>query len=266
MLLIYTRWLPEACQRRSLSGGQREGGRERGREATSRPTVKLSTFWLTRQKIGCSPPLFSTHTTFSARSSPLSSPDGLASASELIQWRKSWGGQGGTVPSKVLTGGTAVLTVPPPKFKLRRDTAGSCFVRSHKEYITYYNFESAIVKLQFPLCILTSGESRGYPSPLTKPFKKLKSVILFKKFIKCIHAYIPRLRFTFRCNLSRVINLICICIHAYYVCVIRRSPRPPSRKGLISFGTRSLTYLRVLISTPASRSQVSSRLAQILWS
>jgi len=29
------------------------------------------------------------------------------------QWRKSWGGQGGTVPSKVLTGGTAVLTVPP---------------------------------------------------------------------------------------------------------------------------------------------------------
>jgi len=34
---------------------------------------------------------------------------------------------------------------------------------------------------------------------------------------------IPRLRFTFRCNLARVINLICICIHAYiglhiYVC------------------------------------------------
>src|SRR6218665_1524295 len=27
-LLIYTRWLPEACQRRSLSGGGREGGRE----------------------------------------------------------------------------------------------------------------------------------------------------------------------------------------------------------------------------------------------
>src|SRR6218665_1598503 len=26
---------------------------------------------------------------------------------------------------------------------------------------------------------------------------------------------IPRLRFTFRCNLARVINLICICIHAY---------------------------------------------------
>ena len=34
---------------------------------------------------------------------------------------------------------------------------------------------------------------------------------------------IPRLRFTFRCNLVHVINLICICIHAYiglgtYVC------------------------------------------------
>src|SRR6218665_218876 len=50
----------------------------------------------------------------------------------------------------------------------------------------------------------------------------------------------------------------------------RRSPRPPSREGLISFGTRSLTYLRVLISTPASRSQVSSLQdhgpCSILWS
>src|SRR6218665_2288350 len=36
----------------------------------SRPTVKLSTLWLTRQKIGCSPPLFAARTTFSARSSP----------------------------------------------------------------------------------------------------------------------------------------------------------------------------------------------------
>src|SRR6218665_862022 len=35
-------------------------------------------------------------------------------------------------------------------------------------------------------------------------------------------------------------------------------PRPPSREGLLSFGTRSLTYSRVLISTPASRSEVSS--------
>src|SRR6218665_3113253 len=34
--------------------------------------------------IGCSPPLFATHTTSCARSSPLSSPDGLAYASELI--------------------------------------------------------------------------------------------------------------------------------------------------------------------------------------
>jgi len=66
-----------------------------------------------------------------------------------------------------------VLTVP-PKFKLRRDTGGSCFVRSHKEYITYYNFESATVKLQFPYAEADLGGS----GPLTKPFKKLKSVIL----------------------------------------------------------------------------------------
>src|SRR6218665_242517 len=37
---------------------------------------------------------------------------------------------------------------------------------------------------------------------------------------------------------------------------LRRSPRPPSHEGLLSFGTRSLTYSHVLISTPASRSQV----------
>src|SRR6218665_2349535 len=53
-------------------------------EGCTRPTVKLSTLWLTRHKIGWSPPLFATHTTFSARSPPLSSPDGLASVSELI--------------------------------------------------------------------------------------------------------------------------------------------------------------------------------------
>ena len=39
-------------------------------QATSRSTVKLSILWLTRQKIGCSLPLFATHTTFSARSYP----------------------------------------------------------------------------------------------------------------------------------------------------------------------------------------------------
>ena len=58
----------------------------------------------------------------------------------FLQSRKSWGDREG---------------LSPPKFKLQRDTAGSCFMRSHKEYVTYYNFESAIVKLQFPLCILT---------------------------------------------------------------------------------------------------------------
>src|SRR6218665_3704623 len=37
---------------------------------------------------------------------------------------------------------------------------------------------------------------------------------------------------------------------------LQTSPRPPSHEELLSFGTRSLTYSRVLISTPASISQV----------
>jgi len=78
----------------------------------------------------------------------------------VAQWRKSWG-TGRDCPIQSFDwGGTAVLTVP-PKFKLRKDTAGSCFVRFHKEYVTHYNFESAIVKLQFRLCILTNGGSRA---------------------------------------------------------------------------------------------------------
>src|SRR6218665_2609269 len=97
------------------------------------------------------------------------------------------GGQGGTVPSKVLTGRTAVLTVP-PKFKLRRDTVGSFFVRSHKEYITYYNFESAIVKLQFPLCILTSSGFRGIQAPYAHLKKNQKCNFVQKNFIAYLHA------------------------------------------------------------------------------
>jgi len=34
----------------------------------------------------------------------------------------------------------------PPKFKLRGDF--SCFMRYHREYITFYNFEAIIVKYQ----------------------------------------------------------------------------------------------------------------------
>src|SRR6218665_2526579 len=75
------------------------------------------------------------------------------------------GGTGRDCPLQSFDWGDSSVDCPPPKFKLLRDTAGSCFVRSQKEYMTYYNFESAIVKLQFPLCILTSGESRGDPSP-----------------------------------------------------------------------------------------------------
>src|SRR6218665_3522656 len=73
-------------------------------------------------------------------------------------------GTGRDCPLQNFDWGTAVLTVP-QKFKLRRDIAGSCFVRSHKEYVTYYNFESAIFKLQFPLCILTSGGSTTIRAP-----------------------------------------------------------------------------------------------------
>jgi len=73
------------------------------------------------------------------------------------------GGQGGTVPSKVLTGGSSVDC--PLKLKLLRDTAGSCIMRSQKEYVTYYTFESAIVKLKFPLGIMTSSGSRGVRTP-----------------------------------------------------------------------------------------------------
>src|SRR6218665_1269578 len=95
---------------------------------------------------------------------------------------KSWGA-GRDSPLQSFDWGTAVLTVP-PKFKLRRETAGSCFVvRSHKECITYYNVESAIVKLQFPLCILISGGTSGDQGPLNKSFKKNKKC----DFIKKIH-------------------------------------------------------------------------------
>jgi len=63
--------------------------------------------------------------------------------------------------------GTAVLTAP-PKFKLRRDSAWSWFVRSHKEYVIDYNFEALIVKFQFPLYIMTSGGCRGTLAPSLK--------------------------------------------------------------------------------------------------
>src|SRR6218665_3107140 len=101
------------------------------------------------------------------------------------------GGTGRDCPLQSFDWGTAVLTVP-PKFTLRRDTAGYCFVRSHKKYITYYNFESAIVKLQFPLCILTRCGSRGSWAPSQNHLKKLKSVILlfFNHCVECVHTCI----------------------------------------------------------------------------
>jgi len=124
------------------------------------------------------------------------------------QWCKLWGGQGGTVPSKVLTEGTAVLT-PPPKLKLRRNTARSCFVRSHKEYVTYYNFESAIVKLQFSLCILSSGGSREIRAPSLNLLKKLKKCNLKKN---SLHTHMHHVRMYDTCIRTQI--HVCI-IHTY---------------------------------------------------
>jgi len=56
-------------------------------------------------------------------------------------------GQREAVLPKVLTGGPVLIA---PKFWFRRDSAGSCFVRSQKGYITCYNCKAVIVKLQFP--------------------------------------------------------------------------------------------------------------------
>jgi len=82
-----------------------------------------------------------------------------------LQWRKSGGvnqvGQRETVLPKVLTEGTAVLTAP--KFRFRRNSAGSCFVRSHKGYITYCKFEAVSVKFQFLLYMTSVGSRKTDP-------------------------------------------------------------------------------------------------------
>ena len=64
-------------------------------------------------------------------------------------------GQGETVLPKVLTGGDSSVDCP----KVQA-SEGQCFERSHKGYITYYNFEAVSVKCQFPL-YMTSVGSRG---------------------------------------------------------------------------------------------------------
>ena len=57
----------------------------------------------------------------------------------IDQWRKSWGA-GRDCPLQCFDGGQQCWV--PPKFKIVRESAESCFVRSHKECITYYNFEA----------------------------------------------------------------------------------------------------------------------------
>jgi len=74
------------------------------------------------------------------------------------------GGTGRDCPPKVLTGGDSSVDCPPKVQALE----GQCWVlllRSHKELITYYNFQAVSVKFQFPLYIMTSGGSRETRTP-----------------------------------------------------------------------------------------------------
>ncbi len=54
------------------------------------------------------------------------------------------------------------MTVP-PKLNLRKDF--SCFVRYHREYITFYNFEAIIYTALVA--------DLGVRAPLTKAFEKI---------------------------------------------------------------------------------------------
>jgi|SRR6218665_1712458 len=67
------------------------------------------------------------------------------------------------------------------------DSAESYFMRSHKDYITYYNFEAVGVKFKFPLYIITSGGSGG-SRLLTKAFKKIKKCNFMKTNIDYMHS------------------------------------------------------------------------------
>lgn len=75
-------------------------------------------------------------------------------SSASIEWRKSWGEQGGTVFPNVFIEGDSQHSVDySPKGKVSDGQcwpAVSCLV-SIIEYIAYYNFEEVIVKLKFPL-------------------------------------------------------------------------------------------------------------------
>jgi len=93
-------------------------------------------------------------------------------------------GQRETVLPKVLAGRTAVLIAP--KFWFRRNSAGSCFVRSQKGYITCYNFKAVTIKFQFPP-IYDQCYVWGKGPPLQKHYKKSNRTFHFKT---TIHAYI----------------------------------------------------------------------------
>src|SRR6218665_3309673 len=108
-------------------------------------------------------------------------------------------GQREIVLPKVLTGETAVLI---SKFRLRRVSAGSCFVRSHKGHITYYNFEAVSVKFQFHL-YMTSVGSRG----AGLPYKSIIKYFVPLHLKTMIHAHIHTHILTY--------YGICVCMDTY---------------------------------------------------
>src|SRR6218665_3890069 len=97
------------------------------------------------------------------------------------------GGEGETVLPKGLTGRQQCSLLP--KFRHRRDSAGSCIVGSHKGHITFYNFEAVSVKFQFHL-YMTSVGSSGADLPYKNIMKNSYLFILNND--TCTHTYILR--------------------------------------------------------------------------
>src|SRR6218665_1561341 len=110
-------------------------------------------------------------------------------------------GQRETVLPKVLAGWTAVLIAP--KFWFRRNSAGSCFVRSQKGYITCYNFKAVTIKFQFPL-YMTSVTSGGKGPPYKNIIKNRTVPFILKQ--RYMHIYI-----------HKYLHTICVCMDTSYI-------------------------------------------------
>src|SRR6218665_1615058 len=93
--------------------------------------------------------------------------------------------------------------------------------------------------MQFPrLTCLYAKNSKISPTQIPPPWRLqhlnfftfkmshyLKSLKICPGLHTCIHP-IPHLRFTFRCNLSRVINLICSCSSSIFVLLVTNDDKP----------------------------------------